>query len=61
MNITHFGTVLFKDGKYQRLSGSDNWTVEPIPPVEVPVGQIRIIFKEKVSKLYSVIVSPRNF
>lgn len=58
MNITHFGTVEFKEGRYTRQSGSTNWTVRPIDPVEVPVGQVLILFEQVVKEDYSVILTP---
>ncbi len=54
-NMTHYGSVGYQDGKYTKLSGSDNWTCEPIGGA--PLGQLRITFKVPVSGSYGIVVS----
>ena len=61
MTISHYGRVEFVGGQYHRSSGSDNWTVEPIPgfgiPNPPPVGQVWIRFKEEQPENYVVLVT----
>lgn len=59
--ITHFGTVEFFDNTYHRQSGSENWQVRPIPPEDVPVGQILILFDKPLEVPYSVIITPKHY
>jgi len=57
-DMTHYGSVGYELGKYTKLSGSDNWTLEMIGGV--PLGQIRIIFKKTVGGAYGVLVSAEH-
>jgi hypothetical protein len=59
--IAHFGSVEFSDGKYVRVAGSGDWTVEPIegfdPPVKLPLGMVRIRFAAPIPTPYTVLVT----
>lgn len=59
--ITHFGTVAFEGGQYQRKAGTLNWSVEPIPgfdpPIKVPLGMIRIVFNQPLPGPYTAVAT----
>jgi|SRR5579871_2720004 len=59
--ISHFGSVAFTAGGYQRSSGSKNWSVAPIlgfdPPVRLPLGMVRIEFSAPVHRPYTVLLT----
>ena len=62
MTVTHFGSVSFTNGKYEIVSGSRNWNVQPIsgfvdPPIRLPLGQVEIEFSAPLECNYSVLVS----
>lgn len=57
-DMTHYGSIGYESGKYMKLSGSDNWTLEMIGGV--PLGQVRIIFAKAVSGAYGVVVSAEH-
>jgi hypothetical protein len=67
LRISHYGTVAFDfaAGRYQRESGSANWTVRPIDwpdvPGPPPLGQVFIEFAKPLrDPIYSVLVSARR-
>lgn len=67
--VRDFGTVVWRDGAYQRESGTTGWGVRPILGFEgstsvfpsqglrLPLGQIEIYFTEPEQNPYTVIVS----
>lgn len=54
-NMSHYGRVGYQNGTYTKLSGSGNWDVKPV--AGLPLGQIQIIFKEKITGDYGILVS----
>jgi hypothetical protein len=56
--ITHFGTVAFAENRYRRSSGSLNWQVEPVGGL--PLGQVKIAFRDPARSAYSVLVTARR-
>ncbi|MFM0336852.1 hypothetical protein [Paraburkholderia fungorum] len=59
-NITHCGTVAYVDGIYQAVTGTGNWSVAPIIPTSVPVGQVQITFNTAITGPYSVLLTARR-
>jgi hypothetical protein len=61
MIVSHFGSVGFQGGQYKKETGSTDWEVHPIPgfdpPIELPLGQVKIEFSNTVDGPYAVIVS----
>ena len=59
---SHCGLIGFEDGRYVRIAGTANWDAQPIPgfgaPVGPPLGQIRIVFRERLEVPYVVLVTP---
>lgn len=58
--ITHYGRVSYKDGKYTKLSGSDNWTPDLSREAGLPLGQVQIRFSRPVSGHYGILVSAEH-
>jgi len=56
--MTHYGSIGYELGKYTKLSGSDNWTLEMIGGA--PLGQIRIVFAKSIKGAYGVVVSAEH-
>jgi hypothetical protein len=60
---SHCGLVGFEASSgYHRLAGTTNWDVQPIPgfgaPIGPPLGQVRIVFHERLEMPYIVVVTP---
>jgi hypothetical protein len=58
--ITRWGTVTYVDGAYKAEAGTGNWSVAPIVPTNVPVGQVQITFNIAITGPYSVLVTARR-
>jgi hypothetical protein len=54
-DMTHYGSVAYRQGRYEKVSGSDNWSIKMIGGA--PLGQIRIVFENSIAGAYSILVT----